>query len=104
MSTELLPPEVGADVASEQGEIPSGHFISLHISGAVTSGSIEVQTTWDRSNPAAWRQLVEDNVPKRLDSTNTDIRVRGPLVVRVVRRGGDAIGATASNWNGNGVL
>lgn len=104
MSTELLPAEVGADVASAAGEIPSPHFMTLHLSGSVTTGTIEVQTTYDRSNPAAWRQLVEDGTPKQLDSNNTDLRIRGPLVVRVVRRGGDAIGVTASNWNGNGRL
>lgn len=103
MSKELLPMAVGDGTASQSGEIQSGAFMTFYLSGAVTTGFIEIQTSYDKfSEPGSWRSLVEDGTAKQLDSNNTSLRLRGPLRVRAVRRGPDAIGVTASNWYGDG--
>lgn len=101
MSQVILPIEVGADVASDGYGILGGEYMTFNLSGNVSTGSLEIQHSWDKTDPAAWRQLIEDSVPKQCDVNNSAVRVRGPLWVRVVRRGGDAIGCTVSNLSGN---
>ena len=101
MTVELLPIAVGDGDASKECPIHSGDFMTFHISGTVTSGYIELQASWDIKNPAAWRPLLEDGVPKRCDVNNTAVRIRGPIIMRAVRKGTESIGCTASNLFGN---
>ena len=101
MTVELLPIAIGDDEASKECAIQGGEFMTFHVSGNVASGYIELQTNWDFPDANAWRSLVEDAVPKRCDVNNTAVRIRGPLIIRAVRKGTEAIGCTASNLNGN---
>lgn len=101
MSIELLPIEAGAGVASKECAIQGGEFMTFHVSGNVAAGYIDLEANYDFPNPGAWRLLVEDGQPKRCDVNNTAVRIRGPIIMRAVRRGGEAIGCTASNLNGN---
>lgn len=101
MSMEILPIAVGADVASDGYGIQSGEYMTFNLSGNVTTGSIEIQTSWDRTDPAAWRTLVEDGEVQKCDVNNTVVRIKGPVWSRAVRRGGDAIGCTVSNLSGS---
>ena len=101
MTVELLPIAVGDGAASKECAIQGGEFMTFHISGNVSAGYIELQAAWAFPDPASWRPLLEDAVPKRCDVNNTAVRIRGPIIMRAVRRGGEAIGCTASNLNGN---
>ena len=102
MAIEILPIGTTGGEASLPGFINAGDFVTVQLTGGpVTTTAVVVQ---HETVSGTWRDLVEKAEVRQLDVENTAIRVRGPLSIRVQRRGTESCGCSASNWCGNGKI